>query len=215
MELYVDGKKSAHLFKDDQSVNDVVDVVRDDMLTGGDAILGLTCDGIDVSEERIAEVWGREVGEVKRIDIATGKPDELVIDALEQATEQLDETSNLKQEAIDQFGKGATTDAIRTLGQCLSSWLGVNDTINKSYSLLSVTNKPFADEQQKLADMLQPVTEQLTEIKNAMEAADYVTIADILEYEFDGVQKNWQGCIDMILSHTSAGSQAAMQTACS
>ncbi len=212
MDLYVNGRKSANSFDAGQYVSDVVDVVRDDVSANDDAILSLTCDGIDVTEDQIPEVWGRAIADVTRIDITTGKPDELVIDALEQAGTQLDETTKLKKDAIDQFGAGATTDAVRTLGQCLSGWLRVNDTINKSFSLLGVTNENFVREQGQLAEMLKPVMTQLGEIKIAMEAADYVTIADILEYEFDDVQNAWSGCIDMILSHTSAGSRPVMQT---
>ncbi len=214
MDLYINNSKSSESFAPGASVSDLLESLRAKALEDGHAILSVTCDGIDVCGDRVTEMLERSLSDVGRVDISTGRPDQLVGDALAHARTQLAATGDFRQQAIDAFGRSATTDGVAALGKCLSHWLEVNDTINKSFTLLGMTQSGIIEDQEKIAELLAPVMERLNEIRVAMEAADYVGIADILEYEFDDVQQNWHACIDMVLGHIDDAVATATTQTC-
>ena len=44
---------------------------------------------------------------------------------------------------------------------------------------------------------------RLTEIKAAVAAQDFVTLADVLSYEFDEVRSGWRSAIQVILDRST------------
>jgi hypothetical protein len=204
VDLFVNGRKMPCTTGPDLTVNDILEPIRRDNTAGANAILELVCDGITVGDDNIIEVLTASVSNFERVELRTGSPVDMVATALHQAAEELQAADVVRLEAIKLFGSGDVAEGVQVLGKCLGSWHQINETIGRSLELLGTTNENLREESQRLAAMLGPVVEQLGEVKSALQTGDYVTVSDVLEYEFSEVTRCWRRCIDVLLSLVAA-----------
>lgn len=201
MEVYLDGFRCDHVSQTDETVDDVLQSIRAENLETDRAILGVTCDGNDIIGEELVAVLTGPASDFERIDIQSGDPDKLVQHALREALAILRTSEDNRIEVVALFGQGKTGDAVILLGACLRNWYEINETIGKSLALLEVAGHADAMQDHEFAGSLEPIKEQLAHIKTAVKHQDYVTLSDILEYEFGDVTRSWREIIERILDH--------------
>ena len=200
VELFVDGCSCTCEPEPDGTLDDLLESIRKENVERHRAILGLTCDGIDVVGDELTNVLSRPAARYERIDIQTGVPGTLVTHALEDALESLQTAEQERAQVVSMFGEGKTGDAIILLGKCLGHWHQINEAISKSLGLLGAVTNSLEWDLSQLAATLSPVTEKLSEIKSAVKSQDYVALSDILEYEFTEVTTCWRTVIESILA---------------
>ena len=200
MDLYVDGRCSDHDGEDNRTLNEVLETVRRANARSDKAILALVCDGEEiVAEDRLTESLLRPASSFQRIDIATGSPRSMIVQAVNAALATLDDSEEDRRQAVRHFGQGKQGEAGPLLGSCLRQWHQVNETIAKSLGLLRVMDESMALTLATLAEVLEPVSGKLGEIRSAVQSQDYVALADILEYEFDDVIASWRSVLQSVL----------------
>lgn len=185
----------------DATVDDLLNAVRATNTNGDRAILGVTCDGIDVLGDELDSVLASPASQFKRIDVETGDPASLVRSSLETAADSLDIAQDRQVQIIEFLGEGKTVEAMRLLSECIGQWLRINDVIGQSISLLSRNIPGLRDEADALSAMLEPVRDKLKEIRDAVAGRDFVLLSDILEYEFPKVTICWLDAINGIRRH--------------
>lgn len=200
MELFVDGSSCICEPEPDETLDDVLESIRKNNVERHRAILGLTCDGIDVVGDELTDVLARPATRYERIDVQTGVPGILVAHALEDALVTLQTAEQERAEVVSMFGEGKAGDAIILLGTCLGHWYQINEAISKSLGLLGAVAESLEWDLAQLAESLDPVTEKLGQIKSAVKLQDYVALSDILEYEFVEVTACWGKVIETILA---------------
>ncbi len=201
MELYIDEKRIESSPPPGATVDDVLENIRRDNATSGHVIVGLVCDGVDVFGPELTSVLPRRSSECRRIDVQTGAPQPIVADALASALNALSDIDDMQVKIVALFGEGKTAAAMTLLSECIGEWLQINNAITQSLALLSEGGQLSKDRSDRLAVMIKPVYNKLTEIKNAVTAQDFVAVADILEYEFSAVGDCWRTTIESVLEH--------------
>ncbi|NOT00425.1 MAG: hypothetical protein HOP29_07330 [Phycisphaerales bacterium] len=212
MELYVDGILRPCRVDGDATLHDALETVRRENAEGNRAIIGLTCDGRDVLGDSLHGLLDEPAESFGRIDVRTGSPGKLVAHALNDARETLEAADRDRQELVRLLGTGRQGDAVIMLGSCLGRWWQTNEAISKSLGLLGVIGEGTEGAWEQLADALEPVTARLTDIRDAVKAQDYVSLADILEYEFAEVTQAWRGVIDRMLNELPEGRPGESQS---
>ena len=203
--LYVDGNAHVPTVAPDDTVDDLLESIRNQPIEPGAprAFLGLVCDGIDVLGGELSEVLTRPVSDYERIDVQTGDPAETVAGALRDALATLDTVETHRADVVALLGEGKTPEAMKRLADCLGLWVQINEVITQSVSLLSVTKKDVRSDVDQFTQLLQPVMSRLSEIKEAVASQDFVTLADVLSYEFDEVREAWRSAIQLVLDHAA------------
>lgn len=204
--LYVDGNVFEPMVEADDTVDDLLESIRNRSIEPGAprAFLGLVCDGIDVLGDELSDVLTRPVSDYERIDVQTGDPAETVGGALRDALATLDTVETHRADVVALLGEGKTPEAMKRLGDCLSLWVQINEVIMQSVSLLGVTKTDVFSNVDQLTQLLHPVKSRLSEIKEAVASQDFVTLADVLSYEFDEVREGWRSAIQLVLDHAAA-----------
>ena len=205
MELYVDEQRIELSPPPEATVDDVLETVRRDNATSGHIIVGLVCDGVDVFGPELTSILPRRSSECRRIDVQTGDPQPIVADALIGALSALSDIEHKQAEVVALFGEGKTSTAMSLLSDCIGEWLQINNAITQSLALLSEGGKLPDDRSDRLADMIKPVFDKLSDIKDAVTAQDFVAVADILEYEFSAVGDCWRATIESVLEYSGGG----------
>lgn len=205
MDLFVDGRRTAAASDEQTTMDELLNSVRRDNTRTHRAIAGLMCDGVDVTDEDAAGVLRDRAAKYSRIDVTTEASVSLVRQALQAAVEELEATDEQRGEVVRLFNQGKTNAAIEKLGACLRRWLMVNDTIGRSLTLAeSICPSLRGDASVSLA-ALEPVRAKLTEIKASILAQDFVSVADILEYEFGEVARSWRELTEVIVGRVTEG----------
>ena len=204
--LYVDGNALDSAVDPSDTVDDLLASIREQSTGRGapQAFLGLVCDGIDVLGDELSEVLTRPVSDYGRIDVTTGDPAETVAGALRDALATLDTVETQRADVVALLGEGEIPEAMKRLADCLGLWGQINEVITQSVSLLGVTKKDVNSNVDQLSQLLHPVKSRLSEIKEAVGSQDFVTLADVLSYEFDEVREGWQNAIQLVLDHTAS-----------
>ncbi len=201
MKLYIDGYDCACEPKPTDTLDDLLAEVRAKNLRSRRAILGLTCDGIDVIGNTLTDYLATPANRFERIDIQTGIPDTLIVHAMREARETLTRAERERGEVIELLGRGKSGDAVILLGRCLNHWYRINEAIAKSLGLIDTIPDAFEIDLRELVSSLEPIAAKLADVKSAVKSQDYVSLADILEYEFDEVTSCWRGVIERLLDH--------------
>lgn len=123
--------------------------------------------------------------------IETADPAIMALDALGEVEEQLRETDRLRADAVDLLQAGLANRAMEKLSGCFSTWHNAQDSVVKVTQLLRIDLDGVKVLGLPLSEMVAQFTEQLRQIRTALEHRDFVTLADILTYEANETSAHW------------------------
>lgn len=134
----------------------------------------------------------------KTLFIETVEPRQIASDVFEQVQSLLADAESLRAQAVTHLQSGEHTDALKKLGTCFTTWNHTQESVEKIARLLSVDLAKIQIDQESLQGWLRSFAQQLTDIRSALEARDYVTLSDILAYEAHDTCGRWQQAIEAI-----------------
>jgi hypothetical protein len=138
----------------------------------------------------------------RSVRIETTEPARMVADVCRDVNVLLDEAETSRLTAIELLQKGSHVDAFRQLGVCFNSWSNSRQSVLQLARLLKLDLDKLQLEDRLLSQFLNEFTQQLTDIRTALEARDFVHLTDILSYEADQVNKHWRSALDTISNVT-------------
>lgn len=209
MELYIDGRLAPDDAAPGATVDDLMEGIRRETARSDRAILGLVCDGIDVFGPELTQTLANPVSQYTRIEVQTGDRYPMLADALDEARASLESVESRYDEVIALLGEGNTRQALELLAQCIGDWHQINEVIGQSLVLLHPGDESLLEGATEFAETIGPVRDKLVEIKNAVAAKDFVTLSDILEYEFADVGDCWRRVIDRIRHRIQSAMEAS------
>jgi hypothetical protein len=154
-------------------------------------LVGFRCDGEDIAGPAMAETLQRPVASFERLELFSSTKEDLVVDTMEQASTSLEEAETTTQNVAELLIQGKSSEAIRTLGDCLRVWQQVHDAVGKSLMLLEMDPEETTVRDQPLSTAIARPKDVLLQIKQALTAQDYVLLADVLQYELADVTNLW------------------------
>ena len=130
------------------------------------------------------------------IYIETADPREMALEVLDQVTEHLAQTDRLRTEACDLLADANHTKALEKLSGCFTTWQHAQDSITKTAQLLRIDlDRIESADGATLMDFLVVFTEQLRQIRTALENRDFVLLRDVLSYEMPQTSSRWSEAI--------------------
>ena len=196
------------LFVDDQKVDDdrmaggtLAELLRDvqaNCCPPPRILVGFRCDGEAVVEGAMASTLRRPAGSFELLEVFTGTREDLVADAMNQASASLEDTEGVTQNVAELLMEGKSGEGIERLGECLRVWQQIHDAVVKSLELLRLNPAQVIVRDEPLAAALEKPKDVLLQIKGALQDQDHVLLADILQYEFADVTDMWHTLIARI-----------------
>ena len=130
--------------------------------------------------------------------IETAAPQDMALEVLGEVESQLDEADRLRGDAIDLLQRNAVERALQKLSGCFSTWQNAQESVLKTAQLLRIDLDLLYCDDRSLSKMVKEFTEQLRQIKSALENRDYVHLNDILVYESTETNMRWRHALDAI-----------------
>ncbi len=130
--------------------------------------------------------------------IETAEPREIALDVLAEVDAQLEDGDRLKDEAVDLLQQNNPAAAMERLSGCFTIWNAARESIQKTTHLLRIDIERMEVAGRSLADLLLDFTDQLKQIKLSLEARDFVSLADILQYEMTQTTTHWGDAIAVV-----------------
>ncbi|HEB72855.1 MAG TPA: hypothetical protein ENI77_09570 [Nitrospirae bacterium] len=154
-----------------------------------------------VKEGSVASIGGTPISEIRTVSFNTVKnPAEKVVDLLKRMSEYLEGFSAGVGEVADQFRVGSPEDANRILVQAIE---GIGAFIELLSSVRLVTGSELSDlsyENKSLGEREEMLLDITKKMQTSQKEKDWVTVADLLEYELGPLMTEWKEMIPLLES---------------
>ena len=158
-------------------------------------VVNLLIDGQEPDLDRLGVVRQVPLSD-HTLYIETADPREMALEVLNEVEKQLDEAHRLKGEAVDLLQRsGAAGAAMGRLSGCFSTWHSAHESVVKTAQLLRIDLGDVYVDGRTLAEFLSDFTSHLREIRQALEARDFVTLGDVLSYEMTETTAQWRSAL--------------------
>jgi len=127
--------------------------------------------------------------------IETAEPQAIALEVLTEVDAQLQDGDNLKEEAVELLQRGNAAGAMERLSGCFTIWNAARESIQKTTQLLRIDLERMVVAGRPLSELLLDFTDQLKQIKVALEDRDFVSLADILQYEMTQTTLHWREAV--------------------
>ncbi|HEX8915516.1 MAG TPA: hypothetical protein VF796_24395 [Humisphaera sp.] len=142
----------------------------------------------------------RQLGRVRASPLAghvlyveTAEPQAIALDVLDEVEVELDEAERLKGEVVDLLQQNQPAPAFERMSRCFTAWNAARESIQKVTQLLRLdVERIRVGPNVALADTLTRFADHLRQLKDALEARDFVTLADVLAYEMTETTAQWR-----------------------
>lgn len=198
MELYIDDQRTEATTAPDATFAELLEQMKRRSLEAGRIVVGISCDGVDVTGDKFAATLAAPVSDFARVDMQTANPVQLVGDALGTARELLDASEEASQQIVDLLAQGKSTTALPQLAECCKAWLQVHEGICNAIGMLNIDPDHLDVGGQSMPSMMTGPLERLRMLKDTIEAGDHVLLGDILTYEFPDALTAWRQMIDAV-----------------
>lgn len=195
VEVYVDDHLVDEAPMAAGTVADAIHHVQTQLCSPDQLVVGLRCNGGDVSSDQMAETLPKPVSEFARLDVLTGTRFSLVADAMAQAAACLSDTEAAVQRVAELLSEGNAVEGIDTLGECLRVWQQIHDAVGKSIEMLQIDPDQVEVGEATLMEVIGRPKGVLVQVRDALQSRDHVLLADILKYEFMAVTSEWHSVI--------------------
>jgi hypothetical protein len=205
MQVFVDDIPMTDVEAGNKTVGELIDTLREHLQTDDRLVVQIECDGQTVSEDSLNSTLGRSARDFQRLDFQTQPTVDLARSALETIADILAQTDEGRAQTVEHLTTGNTPDAMKALGPCIKAWQRGFEGLIQVAALRNVSlDEPCVDGRTILAH-IQEWSEQLKQIKGALEDQDFVLLTDILQYEFESTTDRWRQIIHAIAAEGGLG----------
>lgn len=198
MKISVDEQLLEGDFADAGTVEDALRQVQSSACAPGHIVVGLRCDGEDVPTNDMGATLAKSTSTLDLLEVFTGTPIALVVDAMNQASAALEGTEEGCQRVADLLTEGNTAEGIKTLGECLRVWQQIHDAVSQAIQMLEIDSTQVTVNDEPLATLVGRPKGVLLQVKQALESQDHVLLADIMQYEFETVTRQWHDIVNCL-----------------
>lgn len=181
----------------------LVDAARARLAGTGRLLIRVRVNGADATPESLEEQLPAPIGSFERLELISDQPKAIVLDVLREAQRQFSNSFEHIKDASDAFSAGDPAAAMTQLAHSVEIWAKTQEAVVKSVSLLKLDLDAVVVEDRPLAEWLQEVVKQLSDVSSAIKDRDHVLLADILRYEFDESLQAWERLLAGIMEHVT------------
>ena len=198
MQVYVDDQPFEIEEPESVSVDGVFEQVLGNLRAQGRIVKAFGCDGEEVQAEDHERVLGEPAANYARLDFVSCEPSELAIDALSRVQAMLMDLAPTKDEAVEKLNQGQTSEAMALLSVFFDAWRQSQEAVMQSAQLMQLDLQGVSADGVSIVEVFERFAEQFRQLKEALEASDHVTLADIINYEADQTTQLWIDLIEAV-----------------
>jgi hypothetical protein len=94
--------------------------------------------------------------------------------------------------------EGRIIESVQRLADSLTIWQQIHEAVSKSIQMLDLDPQMITVGDQSLVVALRGPKDMLLQVKEALEAKDYVMLADVLQYEIEPAVNTWRAILSEI-----------------
>ena len=160
-------------------------------------VVNLLIDGRQPDLDRLPQVRQSPLNGLT-LFIETAEPREMALEVIAEVESQLREADRLKGEAVDLLQGGGAVKAMEKLSGCFSTWHNAQESVVKVARLMRIDLEQVGVAGRSLAALIAEFSAQLRQVRQALEARDFVTLGDVLAYEMTETSTQWRGAFGAI-----------------
>jgi len=204
VELYLDDRKTDIEADSQATLGQVLDELKRKLAGTERIIVSLHCDGNDATGEAFQENLAKLSGDFERIDMRSAEMRIVVAEALHSVGTMLDQAADAATEIVNLMSGGKLAEAMPKLGDCCQVWSQIHEALYNAALMLGLDLDTFQVQDRPLPDVLAIPTDKLEQLREVLQARDFVLLADILHYEFDEVIQSWRQIKDALIETIQA-----------
>lgn len=158
----------------------------------------LLVDGTEPDLTAMTLVRGQELAGCE-IYIESASPAVVANEVLEAAIVRLDEAEREAATAADLVQQTDAAPGVAHLSHAFTRWSEAQQAIAQVLALFKLDAATF-----KIPATMEELAAHLREMKQAVEREDYVTLADVLQYDLPGTLGSWRGNVEQLRGAVAA-----------
>ncbi len=203
MLITVDGQKYTDLDPQGRTVGDVLNRIRESLTGSGKMIVSILCDGQAISPEAIESALGDPVEKYLQIDFQTAEPTELARNSLDACLDLLADIEQSCGEVVGLLQQAHVQDAMGKMNDLFFKLQSAYQGLDGTFKLMKIDPESVEMSAGNAKKFREDLKCNLHEIKTALESRDYVSLADLFQYELTPAVRQWQDLIRQILDALS------------
>lgn len=162
---------------------------------GNRLVVQLLVDGQEPDLDRMGELRQLPLSG-HSVFVETTSPAEMALEVLDAVGERLEETGQLKRQAVELLRTDQCAAAMQKLTGCFGTWQHAQESLLKTAQLLQLDLATVRVEGEALVDLMGRFSEELRQVRQALEQRDFVLLCDTLQYEMTDTTRKWMAAID-------------------
>lgn len=161
-------------------------------------VVAVSCDGQPITPERLEQVLQSPIEQFESLELQTVSVRDQVRLTLTQAREVLPQARLCCEEAADLLDQGRHESSMLQLQKLLEILKQVQYTTVLVAQLLGLDLDRLDADGRSLVETLDLIKDHLGRLKEGMENHDFVTVSDLLRYEFAEPLGAWSGLLQSL-----------------
>ncbi len=198
MDIYINSESIELNYDSENTLADVLSLVQDNFFETGNIVTGIIVDGEVVQPERLAELKQAAADSFGEVNLVVRPANRFAAEGLLTVCDHLEFSIALRTDVVDALQQGKAQYAMEKLGEYVQFWAGLQSTLGSACRLVGVNIEELevfgedGSEPILIVEHIKELSEQLSEVKNALESGDLVLLGDILGYEFADLTDSWR-----------------------
>lgn len=201
MEILINDAKSPIKTEDHQTLGEVFDQLNAYFTRREESVLAVLIDGNLMNPEQQKIISGESVGTYEKMELQVVETRLLPVYTLEEFKPLLTEVVPASEKIAIALQSGNTSEALKDVDSLLQVWAILFQSLTDSSKLLKFKLADIKTGDSNVEALTQTLTSHLQEIKEGLTNRDYVTVADILEYEIAPAAEKWLSVLDDLIEH--------------
>ncbi len=204
MEVYINSEPIEVGIDPEDTLAEVLGMIQSNFIEQGDIVTGILIDGRVVDPDILAEIKVKPSNEFEEVNLSVRPANKFAAEGLMTISVHLDNSIGLRKEVVDLLQQGSSQEAMVKLNEYVTFWAGLQSTLGSACRLVGVDISAMevydadGNDGQMVMDFVNSLSEQLVELKSALEAGDLVLLGDILEYEFGDLTDSWRDILQKL-----------------
>lgn len=188
----------------DQVIEQVASGLRDRL------IAAVRVNGEPLVDQSLEEALRRPLRPEDQLDLESAAPGPLAQSAMREMADRLGESAHANRELADLLRQGTMTGVGDGLTACTRVWVDCHRVIVEASRLLGRDLGEASAGGRPVCDALGEVAQQVRTVRDVLDARDWVSLADVLEYEMPALCERWQEMLGELADGLVAPPQPAV-----
>lgn len=195
MDIRVDDELFDEPIGDRDRLESLIAAVNRTVGAQGRTVTAVFCDGRELDAEQLTQALQSPINEFARLELRS-QPAALVAGRIfSQAAALFEETEKDQPLIVEMLNEGNMVRGMELLAGSFRLWQQAHEAVTHAVRLAGIQLDEIRIGETASLDIINGLREKLAQIKEALEARDFVMLADILQYELTETIENWKALI--------------------